>query len=97
MGSFTYAVYQMPPGKAYMAAGTICSWSDFIQTWSRVAGYPATYREISIEEMISKTPDAETGAEVADMFAYSSNPGYDGGMKLLVAEDIRKVRNFILT
>jgi hypothetical protein len=25
------------------------------------------------------------------MFCYSSDPGYDGGMELLTAEDLRKV------
>lgn len=27
MGTFT-TVYQMPPGKEYMAEGTTCSWAD---------------------------------------------------------------------
>ncbi|KAI8711553.1 NmrA domain-containing protein [Fusarium sp. LHS14.1] len=32
MGNFTYAVYQMPPGKAYMAEGTTCTWPEWIET-----------------------------------------------------------------
>ncbi|PFH58446.1 hypothetical protein XA68_13674 [Ophiocordyceps unilateralis] len=91
MGNFVYAVRQMPPGRAYMAAGTTCPWPDFLSTWGRVAGYRVCYREVSSEEMVQATPDAEMGLEVALMFAYSSDPGYDGGMALLTADDIRAV------
>ncbi|KAL6692821.1 NAD(P)-binding protein [Trichoderma pleuroticola] len=90
MGPFTYAVWQMPPGKHYMAAGTNCTWPEFIKTWSKVSGVPATYRQISPEEMIKATGEPQLGAEVTDMFLYSSQPGYDGGMDVLQAEDIRK-------
>lgn len=91
MGNFAYAVYQMPAGKAYMAAGTISTWPEFLAAWSKVSGYPVKYREITTDEMVTATPDKECGIEVAAMFAYSSDPGYDGAMDLLTAEDIRKV------
>ncbi|KAI9155632.1 NmrA-like family domain-containing protein [Paramyrothecium foliicola] len=90
MGNFTYAVYQMPPGKAYMAAGTNCTWPDFAATWARLNDVAIRYRQIKPEEMIAATPDPDTGVEVSLMFSYSSDPGYDGGMDLLYAEDIRK-------
>ncbi|KAK0764729.1 hypothetical protein N5P37_002196 [Trichoderma harzianum] len=90
MGPFTYAVWQMPPGKHYMAAGTNCTWPEFIETWSKVSGVPATYRQISPEEMIKATGEPQLGGEITDMFLYSSQPGYDGGMDVLQAEDIRK-------
>lgn len=91
MGNFTYAVYQMPPGKAYMAEGTTCTWPDFIKTWGKITGKTVSYRQISPEEMIAATPDRECGIEVAYMFSYTSDPGYDGGMDLLKASDIEKV------
>lgn len=94
MGPFTYAVWQMPPGKHYMAAGTNCTWPEFIETWSKVSGVPATYRQISPEEMIKATGEPQLGGEITDMFLYSSQPGYDGGMDVLQAEDIRKVCAF---
>ncbi|OBT51602.1 hypothetical protein VE04_07499 [Pseudogymnoascus sp. 24MN13] len=91
MGNFVYAVSQMPPGKSYMAAGTECSWSEFIRLWSKETGVPAAYKEFTLEQFIEMVPDKEFGAEAGDMFAYSSDPGYDGGDKtLLRAEDIRK-------
>ncbi|TDZ22930.1 NmrA-like family domain-containing protein 1 [Colletotrichum orbiculare MAFF 240422] len=90
MGNFTYAVSQMPPGKAYMAEGTTCTWPQFLETWARVNGVEASYKQVSQEEMIEATGERDTGIEVALMFSYSSDPGYDGGMDLLTAADLRK-------
>ncbi|KFY37409.1 hypothetical protein V495_07193 [Pseudogymnoascus sp. VKM F-4514 (FW-929)] len=91
MGTFVYAVSQMLPGKSYMAAGTECSWSEFIRLWSKETGVPANYKEATLEQFIGFVPDKDFGAEAGDMFSYSSNPGYDGGDKtLLKAEDIIK-------
>ncbi|KAK1966021.1 NmrA-like family protein [Colletotrichum sublineola] len=90
MGNFTYAVSQMPPGKAYMAEGTTCTWPQFLETWARVTGAKANYKQVLPPEMINVTVDYEMGVEVAYMYSYSSNPGYDGGMDLLTAADLRK-------
>lgn len=90
LGTFVHAVHQMPPGSSYMAAGTFCSWSDWIETWGRVSGATTSYRQVSPETMVAAAGDRDLGMEVADMFCYSSDPGYDGGMDLLTAEDLRK-------
>ncbi|KAK7185081.1 NAD(P)-binding protein [Paraphaeosphaeria sporulosa] len=90
MGVFTYAVSQMPPGKAYMAAGTTCTWPEFLETWAKINGVKANYKQVSPEEMIESTEDRETGIEVAAMYSYASDPGYDGGMNLLTAIDLQK-------
>ncbi|KAK7419787.1 hypothetical protein QQX98_003159 [Neonectria punicea] len=82
MGNFVYAVYQMPAGKEYMAEGTTCSWSGWIKTWGSVTGLPVSYRQVSAEEMIDMTGNRDTGIEVANMFSYGSDPGYDGGVYL---------------
>ena len=91
MGTFTFAVYQMPPGETYMAAGTTCTWPEWIETWSRVTNVTVRYRQVSREEMIAATPDRDLGIEAAEMFSYSSEPGYDGGTELLKAEDVQAV------
>ena len=91
MGAFTYAVSQMPPGKAYMAAGTTCTWPEFLATWAKVNGVKASYKQVSPEEMIEATEDRETGVEIAAMYSYASDPGYDGGMELLTATDLQNV------
>lgn len=89
-GGFVYAVHQMPPGKAYMA-GEYRTWPEFAQAWARVTGRRVAYREVAFDDMVAETPDRDCGVEVALMFRYSSDPGYDGGMDLLTAEDLRKV------
>ncbi|GLB15282.1 hypothetical protein AtubIFM61612_005097 [Aspergillus tubingensis] len=90
LGNFVYAVSKMPPGKSYMACGSYCSWAEYMRIWGRINSVPASYRQITLEELMEKTPDPEFGCEVGDMFTYSTDPGYDGGDKeLLTAEDIR--------
>jgi hypothetical protein len=97
MGNFTYAVSQLPPGKAYMAAGTFSSWTEWINTWSKITGAPASYKQISQEAMIEATGEHDLGLEVALMYSYANDPGYDGGMDLLTADDIRKVSRVLLS
>lgn len=41
--------------------------------------------------MIQACGDEDFGGEIADMFEYSSDPGYDGAKRLLRAEDLRQV------
>lgn len=90
LGNFTYAVHQMPPGKDYMA-GEYLTWPDFAKTWAKVTGATIRFSEVSVDDMVNDTPDKECGREVSLMFAYSSDPGYDGAMDLLKAEDLRAV------
>lgn len=89
-GGFVYAVHQMPAGGAYMA-GEHRTWPEFAQAWARATGRRIAYREVGFDDMVADTPDPDCGVEAALMFAYSSDPGYDGGMDLLTAEDLRKV------
>lgn len=94
-GNFIYAVSQLPPGKSYMAEGQSCSWSDFMSIWSRATDKEGRYEQVSVQQMIEAAQDRAFGEELADMFAYSSDPGYDGGdSELLTAADIRKVHRF---
>lgn len=90
-GSFVYAVHQMSPGRHYMA-GEYLSWAEFARAWAKVTGAAIRYVEVGFDDMVAETPDEDCGVEVALMFKYSSEPGYDGGMELLTAEDLRKVR-----
>ena len=92
LGNFVYAVSQMPPGKAYMAAGTFCTWPEWIETWGRVNNVSVKYRQCTVDEMIEATPDRDAGIETSLMFDYTSDPGYGGGMDLLTAKDLEKVR-----
>lgn len=91
-GNFVYAIAQLPPGKAYMAEGTTCGWSEYLKLLKKVTGIAASYKQVTSDELIRITADTEFGRELAYMFEYSSKPGYDGGdPSLLKATDIRKV------
>ncbi|KAI1176909.1 hypothetical protein F4777DRAFT_238833 [Nemania sp. FL0916] len=90
MGNFIYAVAQRAAGGHYMAAGESCSWSEVARQWGEVTGQKASYRQITEEELVELTPDKEFGKEVSDMFTYCDHPGYDGGMELVTAADMRK-------
>ncbi|KAJ8066725.1 hypothetical protein OCU04_004116 [Sclerotinia nivalis] len=91
LGSFIYAVSQLPPGKSYMACGSNCSWSEYIRLWSEITGKPATYKQCTEEDFVGREEDRAFGEELYAMFAYSSDPGYDGGDKSLwMREDIEK-------
>lgn len=93
MGNFVYAVYGMSSRveKEYMAEGTTCTWPEWIAAWSKATGRPARYRQVPRGDMIKACGDEDFGGEIADMFDYSSNPGYDGGRRLLRADDLREV------
>jgi hypothetical protein len=91
MGNFVYAVSKRAPGGEYMAAGETCTWPVFLGKWCEVTGKKARYQEITLEQFMEASPDKEFGREVGDMFAYSTEPGYDGGMKLVYAEELEKV------
>ena len=91
MGSFVYAVYQSSwCGKEYMAEGTTCTFPDWIAAWSQATGKRATYHQVPREVMIKACGDEDFGGEIADMFEYTSDPGY-APRELLRAEDLRKV------
>ncbi|KAK3331572.1 NAD(P)-binding protein [Cercophora scortea] len=89
-GNFVYAVHQMPPGKHYMAMGSNITWPEWIRLWGKATGVPVSYQEVTFDDMVADTPDKDCGIEIALMFRYSSDPGYDGSMDLLTAEDIKK-------
>jgi hypothetical protein len=92
MGPFVYAVAQMPPRNSYIAEGTSCSWTEYMRLWSQVTGKTGRFQEVSLEYIVSRTPDSDFGKELAYMFQYSTDPGYDGGdTSLLKAADIIKV------
>lgn len=69
-----------------------CPWPEFLRIWSEVTGVKSRYQEVTREQFTQENPDKEFGREAGDMFAYSSDPGYDGGdAGLLKGADLRKV------
>jgi len=80
-----------------MAAGSVCSWSEWTETWGKVTGRKARYRQVSAEEMVAHSGEEDFGREIADMWSYCNWPGYDGESEkeetkmVLYPEDIRKM------
>ncbi|KAJ9650510.1 hypothetical protein H2198_010187 [Neophaeococcomyces mojaviensis] len=78
VGKMVHAISQLPAGKSYMAAGDMMSWKEWMEVWGRVTGMESRYRQVSVEETVAHCGDEDFGKEIADMFSYSSWPGYDG-------------------
>ena len=74
-----------------MAAGTWCTWPQWIKTWGEV-GIPGTsYKQITVEDFDRRIPEG-FGREIGEMFEYTSDLGYDGGDSgVLRLEDLKKV------
>jgi hypothetical protein len=91
-GYYVKALAQMPPGQTVMAAGEWCSWTEWMQGFARGMGIDsnkASYKQISVEEMSEGLGDF--GKEIAEMYEYTTWPGYTGGMPMLKGEDLVKV------
>lgn len=89
-GYFVRALTQFPPGKTIMAAGTWCTWPQWIKTWGEVVGIPETlYKQITVEDFDRGIPGG-FGREIGEMFEYTSDPAYDGGDSgVLGLEDLK--------
>lgn len=91
-GYYVRALAQLPAGKTAMAAGEWCSWSEWIRKWAKameIEKSSASYEQVSVEKMAEDM--GAFGTEVAEMYEYSTWPGYDGGRAMLKGEDLRKV------
>ena len=91
-GCYVRALASMPPGQTVMAAGEWCTWSEWVQKWATAMGIDpakAKYEQVSVDEMSAGMGDF--GWEVAEMYEYSTWPGYDGGIEMLKSEDLRNV------
>lgn len=96
-GYFVRALTQLPPGKTVMAAGTWCTWPEYMKTWGEVVGIPGcSYKQITVAEMAKAIPGGP-GKEIGEMFEYAGEPGYEGGnTNVLRWEDLEKVSTQIM-
>ena len=77
-GYFVRALIQSAPGKNLLGAGTMISWADFLKLWCDIQGKPyGGYDNVSVED-VDKAMPGGLGRELAEMFAYASEFGYDG-------------------
>ena len=93
-GHYVYALAQMGPGQTVMAAGEWCTWPEWIAKWANAMGFAeddVRYEQLSADDA-SALIGGDFGREVAEMYEYSSWPGYDGGVPMLKGDDLQKVR-----
>ena len=97
VGAMVHAVSQLPAGKSYMAAGSLSTWTEWMEIWGRLTGSKARYRQVSEDDMVAHSGEEALGKELADMFSYFSWPGLDGESEkgvertILYPDDIRKL------
>lgn len=77
-GHFVKALTQVPAGTNLIAFGDRLTWSDYVKLWSKVTGIPATFEKSTVLEH-SKIAPGGYGEEMAEMYAYAQDFGYDGG------------------
>ena len=78
MGYFARALIQSAPGKNLLGAGTLITWPDFLKLWCETQGKTyGGYDDVSIET-VDKAMPGGFGKEMAEMYAYASEFGYDG-------------------
>ena len=66
-----------------MAAGSICSWSEYIHLRTVATGIPRKYEKLPVKQFAVQISDGQMG-QVCDMFVYSADHGYNGSDKTLL-------------
>ncbi|KFY46697.1 hypothetical protein V494_00361 [Pseudogymnoascus sp. VKM F-4513 (FW-928)] len=76
-GNFVKALTKLPAGTNLIGFGDRLTWSDYVKLWSKVTGVPATFEKTTVVEH-SKLAPGGYGEEMAEMYAYAQDFGYDG-------------------
>lgn len=93
-GYYVHALSQMEAGQTVMAAGEWCTWPAWMKKWANamhVEEDEVGFEQVSVDEAAALM-GGDFGREVAEMYEYSSWPGYDGGNPMLKGDDLRKAR-----
>lgn len=91
-GNFVDALLNLPVGTNMLAFGDRLAWPDYVELWSSITGFPATFEKTTVEEH-SKLGPADHSAEMAEMYGYMQDFGFDGGDSSVVySRDVRIFR-----
>ncbi|KAH8665563.1 hypothetical protein BGZ61DRAFT_538529 [Ilyonectria robusta] len=77
-GLFTKALVHSEPGKILLGYGSLISWNEFAALWGKVHGVTCRFERLDRNVIESAVPGG-IGEELADMFEYIGDFGYDGG------------------
>ncbi|KAH7183924.1 hypothetical protein DER44DRAFT_834986 [Fusarium oxysporum] len=76
-GKFAKALVQVEPGKNLLGYGSLISWNEFAALWGKVHGVTCRYERLDRKVLEAAVPGC-IGEELADMFEYIGEFGYDG-------------------
>ncbi|KAH7117829.1 hypothetical protein B0J11DRAFT_93179 [Dendryphion nanum] len=75
-GALTKALVEVPAGKNLVGAGSVLTWNEWCENWGKINGVKCTFERMDrkvIEQILGTS-----GREIADMFQYTEEFGYDG-------------------
>ncbi|KAF1962021.1 NAD(P)-binding protein [Byssothecium circinans] len=76
-GNFTKALLSLPPNTHLVGAGSLISWTDYAAIWAKINNVSVSFAPFPGAVLEQNMGTA--GKELADMFRYMDEFGYDGG------------------
>ncbi|KAE8389589.1 hypothetical protein BDV23DRAFT_157039 [Aspergillus alliaceus] len=76
-GNFVNALLQVEPGKNLLGYASMLSWDDFATLWGKIHGVTCRFQRLERTVLENAVPGG-IGEELADMFGYIGDFGYDG-------------------
>ncbi|KAK5046194.1 hypothetical protein LTR84_008651 [Exophiala bonariae] len=87
-GYYVRAIAEVGPGKNVLAFSKRIAWSDYVNLWSKITGVPASFAKTTVAEHAQLAPGGY-GEEMAEMYAYAQDFGYDGSdPSVIYAQDL---------
>ncbi|KAJ5902337.1 hypothetical protein N7495_002865 [Penicillium taxi] len=77
-GNFVDALLYLPAGTNMLAFGDRLTWADYVKLWTSITGIPARFEKTTVEDH-SKLEPADHSAEMAEMYGYMQDIGFEGG------------------
>jgi len=68
---------EVGPGKNVLGFSDRMTWAEYVKLWSSITGVPAKFSKTTVAEHAKLAPGGY-GEEMAEMYAYAMDFGYDG-------------------
>jgi hypothetical protein len=89
-GEYVRVITQVGPGKNVLAFSARLTFAEYVKLWSKINGVTATFSKTTVEEHDKLAPGGY-GEEMAEMYGYAQDFGYDGSDPSIVyAKDVSK-------
>jgi hypothetical protein len=77
LGNFVNALLQVEPGKNLLGYASMLSWNEYAALWGKIHGVTCRFQPLDRTVLENAVPGG-VGEELADMFGYIGEFGYDG-------------------